>query len=560
MTEDQALTILKTGANVFLTGEPGSGKTHTVNRYVDYLRAHGIYPAITASTGIAATHIGGMTLHSWSGIGIKDYFTSRDIDYIASRKHVVRHIARASILIIDEISMLDGTIFASVDAVCRTVRQVDQPFGGLQVVCVGDFFQLPPVARFGTTAQFVFASRAWKDCAFRVCYLHEQHRQDDIEFLGVLSAIRSNTFESVHAEHLERRMVLSLKIPDGVTKLFTHNTDVDRVNAVALARIPGKPIVFQMLSHGPRAFVDALKKGCLSSEVLELKIGAVVMFTKNNPAADFVNGTMGEVIDFNKENGYPIVRTRRGISICVEPCAWVIEENGLVRASIEQIPLRLAWAITVHKSQGMSLDAALIDLRNAFEFGQGYVALSRVRRLSGLYLLGCNNQALQVHPEVLAEDTQFRAASAAAVGELVAVSSDSYKKIHEDFITRCGGTVHGVVVPRKKVRNEKISTFDVTLMLLKEGKTIANVATVRGITIGTVTSHAEQLLFNNKLSRTELLPLVRVSLVEALSVIHAIFREVPEDSPGRGKLKPVFDKLQGQYSYDDIRIARMLLE
>ncbi len=561
MTQDQALALLKTGANVFLTGEPGSGKTHTVNRYVDYLRAHDIYPAITASTGIAATHINGMTIHSWSGAWTSEIFTARDIAAIASYKHIAKRIKATSVLIIDEISMLDGNIFAAVDAVCRKVRGTNQPFGGLQVVCVGDFFQLPPVVRFGQAAQFVFASNAWKECEFRVCYLHEQYRQDDEQFLDILSAIRSNALESVHVEYLQKRMASQLTIPEGVTKLFTHNADVTSVNAVALARIPGKPVAFQMLSRGPRNFVEHLKKGCLSPEALELKIGAVVMFTKNNPAADFVNGTMGEVTGFDQDKGYPVVRTRQGVSIIAEPMSWVIEDNGVIRANIEQVPLRLAWAITVHKSQGMSLDAAFMDLRSAFEFGQGYVALSRVRRLSGLYLMGFNANAFRVHPDVLAHDSRFRVASEVAVAGLAALLSGELKQRFEDFIVRCGGVVGGAVglQRRAKVRGGKISTFEVTLALLKSGTTIAAVAATRGITVGTVASHVEQLLFKNKLTRGELMPLIDPSLVEALPTIHALFREVPEDSSLRGKLKPVFDKLQGKYSYDDLRLARLLL-
>src|SRR6185503_6959245 len=144
MTQAEALAILKTGANVFLTGEPGSGKTHTVNEYVAYLRAHNIEPAITASTGIAATLIKGMTIHSWSGIGIKERLSNYDLDKIASNEKAAKRIMHAQVLIIDEVSMLSASVFDMVEAVCRVVRRNSRPFGGLQVVLVGDFFQLPP--------------------------------------------------------------------------------------------------------------------------------------------------------------------------------------------------------------------------------------------------------------------------------------------------------------------------------------------------------------------------------------------------------------------------------
>jgi hypothetical protein len=169
-----------------------------------------------------------------------------------------------------------------------------------------------------------------------------------------------------------------------------------------------------MTDKGPEAFVRTLKRGCLSPERLELKQGAVVMFTKNDPAGRYVNGTLGVVDDFDAEDGYPMVRTRSGKRILAEPSKWKIEEAGRERASITQVPLRLAWAMTVHKSQGMSLDTAVIDLARAFEYGQGYVALSRLRNLSGLYLLGLNEKALRVHPLAVEKDAEFRTASAAA--------------------------------------------------------------------------------------------------------------------------------------------------
>src|SRR6185437_4780283 len=147
MTQAQALTILQTGANVFLTGEPGAGKSHTTRAYVAWLREHCLEPAITASTGIAATHIGGMTIHSWAGIGIKKSLSQYDLDRIASTEHVVKRVRRTKILIIDEVSMLGPETLGMVDAVCRTILSSSRPFGGLQVVLVGDFFQLPPIQK-----------------------------------------------------------------------------------------------------------------------------------------------------------------------------------------------------------------------------------------------------------------------------------------------------------------------------------------------------------------------------------------------------------------------------
>src|SRR5665213_1872732 len=177
MTQGEALDILKTGANVFLTGEPGSGKTHTVNAYVAWLRSHDIEPAITASTGIAATHISGLTIHSWSGIGINESLSEQMLDLIASKEHVARRIQKAKVLIIDEVSMLSGEVLEMADRVCREVKRSDTPFSGMQVVLVGDFFQLPPIAKGRREVSFAFESPSWRGLNPIPCYLTEQHRQ-----------------------------------------------------------------------------------------------------------------------------------------------------------------------------------------------------------------------------------------------------------------------------------------------------------------------------------------------------------------------------------------------
>ena len=163
------------------------------------------------------------------------------------------------------------------------------------------------------------------------------------------------------------------------------------------------------------------------------------MFTKNNQREGFVNGTLGKVLGFDGTSGLPIVQTRDGLKIEVKKMDWTVEENGEIRAQISQLPLRLAWAITVHKSQGMSLDEAVMDLSQVFEFGQGYVALSRVRRLSGLHLLGWNDRAFQVHPEVLAKDESFRLASQEVEKTFAEISPADLLQTHESFITSIGG-------------------------------------------------------------------------------------------------------------------------
>jgi hypothetical protein len=165
------------------------------------------------------------------------------------------------------------------------------------------------------------------------------------------------------------------------------------------------------------------------------------MCTKNNQKEHFVNGTLGIIVGFDEFSGYPIIKNRNGRNITTAPMDWVVEENGKIRAQITQIPLRLAWAMTVHKSQGLSLDAAVMDLSQVFEYGQGYVALSRVRRLSGLYLLGLNEQALKVHPEILKKDIEFKKKSEDAEKVFGKISEDELRKMHENFVAACGGKI-----------------------------------------------------------------------------------------------------------------------
>lgn len=441
MTQEEALTILGTGVSVFLTGEPGSGKTHTVNAYVRFLRSRGIEPAITASTGIAATHIHGMTLHSWSGIGIRRNLSDADIADIARGRFIARRIRKCRTLIIDEVSMVDGDTLDTVERICRKARKSEEPWGGLQVVFVGDFFQLPPVSREGSRVPFAFESHAWRSLSPTVCYLEEQYRQEDRAFLEVLGAIRRDEFDETHFERIEARLSTRNPSMPEVMRLYSHNTNVDALNARELARLPGKAWVFVMAERGPEGLVAALKKGCLSPDRLELKVGASVVCTKNNPNAGFVNGTLGTVVGFDDERRYPIIETREGKRLTVEPMEWLLEEDGEPLARIVQIPLRLAWAMTIHKSQGMSLDAAVMDLSRVFEFGQGYVALSRVRTLSGVHLLGVSAQAFRVHPDVSEQDARFRAASEEARTRITSLSGEEIRKRSEQFIRRSGGDV-----------------------------------------------------------------------------------------------------------------------
>jgi ATP-dependent exoDNAse (exonuclease V) alpha subunit len=276
MTQDNALAIMKMGKSIYLTGGAGSGKTYVLNAFIKYLNEHDIDVAITASTGIAATHIGGMTIHAWSGIGIRDNVTDWDIEMMEEKKYLWDRYDKVKVLIIDEISMLSGTFLDTLDRICRAFkRKPELPFGGIQVILCGDLFQLPPVTKKGEPVSMVIDSKVWKTMNPIICYLSEQHRQDDEIFTDILNAIRQNNVQDYHLETLEERIrEYSEDDFQNVTKLFTHNADVDTINNQQLASIDEEEFVFYMESKGKENLIETLKKSCLAPETLILKLGS----------------------------------------------------------------------------------------------------------------------------------------------------------------------------------------------------------------------------------------------------------------------------------------------
>lgn len=406
------------GASVFLTGAPGAGKTYILNEFVRRAEKRGKRVAVTASTGIAATHIGGATIHSWSGLGIREQLSQFDKDVLQTNPTLRKRYLGTDVLVIDEVSMLHGHRLDMLNEVAKLIREDPAPFGGLQIILVGDLFQLPPVTRGGGADDFVHLSNAWAELNPQICYITEQHRQSGDRLLDVLDAMRRGELEEWHVTTLQER--LGMAVPDGlvVTRLYAHNVDVDSINQRHLRALNTDVKTYRMFTHGAAAKVDQLKRSVLAPEALELKLGAEVMFVANDFSAGFVNGSRGRVVDFRGDT--PVVELLHGSKLIeVEPHSWALEEDGKKRAEVMQLPLRLAWAITIHKSQGMSLDAAEIDLSKSFTPGMGYVALSRVRSLEGVYLTGLNRMAMQLHPAIFEFDAAARTAS-----EAVAATTD----------------------------------------------------------------------------------------------------------------------------------------
>lgn len=432
MKQKQALEIMKTGNNVFLTGEAGSGKTYLLQKYINFLEKKGVKTAITASTGIAATHLDGVTIHSWSGLGVSDTLSDRDISHLLDRKYLHKHFDGTRVLIIDEVSMLTANQLDMIDRICKAFKESKLPFGGMQVILSGDFYQLPPVSKQSDT-DFVFKSHIWRDMDIKICYLSEQFRHEDSVLYKLLSNIRAGNTDEETKKRLKKRTTSSCNEED-ITKLYTHNKDVDKINLNKLSNLSTKSYEYKMSSKGGSKLVDILKKNCLAREELTIKEEAYVMFIKNNFDKGYVNGTLGKVVAFKDITNYPVVKTESGDKITVTPKKWKLKEGGEIKAEVEQIPLKLAWAITVHKSQGMSLDKAEVDLRKCFIRGMGYVALSRLKDLEGLYLKGFNKKSLQVNKKIKKIDEELRSKSDQVLSLLENKKQSEMKEIQQDFI------------------------------------------------------------------------------------------------------------------------------
>lgn len=409
MDQELALAILLSGRSALLTGAAGTGKTYLLNTFIAQARKRGKKVSVTATTGLAAMYLGGNTIHSWSGIGVNDHLPNNFFERLSKTRRDV--ISKTDVLIIDEISMLHDFRLDMIDKVLRTVRENDQPFGGIQLVMSGDFFQLPPVNRPNEQGGgFVVYSDAWQELQPAVLYLERQYRQNDEQLLEILTALRTGDVRRRHVEALLARA--EVEPPDGdITELHTVNVDVDDINIQKLAELPGEERSYQQTTTGSKIYVENLQRSVLAPENLVIKLGALVMAVKNSPQKLYANGSIGTVVDFEPLTEYPVVEFRDSHRVTMVPDVWELRDGERKRASISQVPLRLAWAITVHKSQGMTLDAAKIDLRKAFVEGMGYVALSRVRDLDNLYLYGINRRALEVSPDALAIDEVLRQAS-----------------------------------------------------------------------------------------------------------------------------------------------------
>ncbi|NBV06352.1 MAG: hypothetical protein EBS06_03830 [Proteobacteria bacterium] len=409
---DQQKSVIQSfeaGKNILVTGGAGTGKSYLLS----FLKRN--YPIsrleITASTGIAALNVGGSTIHSWAGIGLANLPVEKIIENIFSAKAIRarRRIKQARALAIDEISMISAEVFEIINRVFQAVRENNLPMGGIQIIAFGDFLQLPPITRDNQNYDFCFNSKTWKNLDFEAVVLEKAFRQSDAEFVRILNNLRFGKISAEDREVLESR--IKAKDENKIirpTILTTHNYKVEKINELELQKIPQPEVQYKANYNGAPEKIEFLRRNCLAQETLRLKVGAQVMMIKNTYQKDgIINGSLGVIKDFSQKKSFPIVEFANGKIITIGSEEWLLEKFNetskeiSVEASLNQIPLILAWAITIHKSQGLTLDKISCDLSETFSPGQIYVALSRARSLSGVFIESINFDRLNSNDEAV---------------------------------------------------------------------------------------------------------------------------------------------------------------
>lgn len=420
--QKRVLSAVKNKFNIFFTGSAGTGKSFLLRYIVGMLPP--THTFVTASTGVAACQIGGMTLHSFAGMGRATGSLQQCIEFVINRPNVLKQWKKCHHLIIDEISMIDGEFFDKMEAIARVAKKNSEPFGGIQLILCGDFFQLPPVSKGSDTKKLCFQAKSWEKCVTKCIELKQVYRQTDPTFVRILQDIRigrcteisSTTLQNTYCNRLEQNGILA-------TRLCTHREDVDHTNKSQLEKLPGVICSYKSEDNSS-SYSSILDNALPDTRTISLKLGAQVMLTKNlDVSRGLVNGARGVITGFtNSKNhsmkltkqqllagsdsepqnlGFPIVRFMSGVETEIKHERWSMKLSQEILAVRKQIPLKLAWAISIHKSQGMSLDCVEMCLSRVFECGQAYVALSRARSLRGLRVIDFTSSCVRSNLEAL---------------------------------------------------------------------------------------------------------------------------------------------------------------
>lgn len=558
--------VEKTDMSLFLTGKAGTGKTTFLREVVRYTKKKSI---VLAPTGIAAVNAGAMTIHSFFQFGLGPFVQGviepkSDFRINKSKLELIRHL---QLLIIDEVSMVRADLMDHIDVELRRIRRNSKPFGGVQLLMIGDLQQLPPIAHGGEDellrqyykTLYFFSSSALKSMKYSCIELKNVYRQTDRHFIDILNHARNCTLTSQDISDLNARYIpgFSPKPEDGYIRLMTHNRQVDYVNETEMEKLDSKPYTFVAAVTG--TFPE---ESYPTANSLTLKKGAQVMFIKNDPERRFINGTLGEVKSIDK-NSIAVRLAESGTVIDVEPMEWqniryqFDEESKEISSKqigrFKQYPLKAAWAITVHKSQGLTFDKAIIDVHAAFSPGQAYVALSRCRTLDGLVL------SSPVSASVFMKDNAVDAYMnyiSRPVEELAFSSCYEYfeyeKKPEPEEVAPVKKVKVNQEKPKKEKKEElrddtgkKLSTFECSYRLYNQGNTIEQIAEKRGLNQSTIEGHLACYVASGDIDVHEFVDGDTLQKVEAYCMEH------PEEKA----LKPIFEHFDAKIPYGVLRMA-----
>lgn len=384
--QQRALDDALDGKNLFITGPGGVGKSFLIEEIITQLsRQRYKSVAVTASTGIAAVNIGGMTIHSFLKTGLCQNIPELIERGISTEWKQIRHVMTTDTIIIDEVSMLRGDFITMIDWYLKEVTKNTQPFGGKQIIFIGDMCQLPPVIKDDSKIyyKYPFQSPAWENANLQIHILSKIFRQDNQDLIKYLHKVRFGLISEDVLEYFNQCVKRDLSEKNPVI-LFPTNNEADNVNTTNLKLLPGEEFQYKATYSGHPSWIEYLKKNCISVDLLKLKVGAPVMFIKNDMEGMFQNGTRG-VVKFLNNNTIIVTNSDSNVDISMKIDKWEVKDNkDNILAQMNQFPVKLAWACSIHKSQGLTLDYVQCDLRRCFEVGQGYVALSRVRDINGL--------------------------------------------------------------------------------------------------------------------------------------------------------------------------------
>lgn len=558
--------VEKTDMSLFLTGKAGTGKTTFLREVVHYTKKKCI---VLAPTGIAAVNAGAMTIHSFFQFGLGPFVQGviepkSDFRINKSKLELVRHL---QLLIIDEVSMVRADLMDHIDVELRRIRRNSKPFGGVQLLMIGDLQQLPPIAHGGEDellrqyykTLYFFSSAALKSMKYSCIELKNVYRQTDRHFIDILNHARNCTLTSQDISDLNARYIpgFSPKPEDGYIRLMTHNRQVDNVNETELEKLDSEPYTFVAAVTG--TFPE---ESYPTADSLTLKKGAQVMFIKNDPERRFINGTLGEVKSIDK-NSIAVRLAESGMIIDVEPMEWqniryqFDEESKEISSKqigrFKQYPLKAAWAITVHKSQGLTFDKAIIDVHAAFSPGQAYVALSRCRTLDGLVL------SSPVSASVFMRDNAVDAYMnyiSRPVEELAFSSCYEYfeyeKKLEPEEVAPAEKVKVNKEKPKKEKKEElrdefgkKLNTFEYSYWLYNQGNTIGQIAEKRKLNPVTIEGHLARYVASGDIDVHEFVDGDTLQKVEAYCMEH------PEEKA----LKPIFEHFDAKIPYGVLRMA-----